>query len=167
MDVDELVEPRNWFGCCCNDMFFFFGNEVVGRDAGRKLIIDCSLGAPGRWGCCLWTLLLGGAGGTKLSGCETPQFSPLRLRDAPPEKMKPVSTQALRALRRGQLQFATPSSSGWTCMSCHRPRRIVQCRWGSTSSADATKAKPYYITTPIFYVNAGNTYTTTHTLYLC
>lgn len=67
--------------------------------------------------------------------------------------MRPLSSQAFKGARRGRLRFSTPSK--WICGSC-QPRRIAQARWSScNSSVTGTPEKPYYITTPIFYVNAG------------
>ena len=49
---------------------------------------------------------------------------------------------------------------GWICSSCRaslplRPRRKFASNARTASTETTTKEKPYYITTPIFYVNAG------------
>ena len=45
-------------------------------------------------------------------------------------------------------------SRGWVCKECFPQSKI---RWQSSKQrASALDFKPYYITTPIFYVNAGN-----------
>jgi hypothetical protein len=68
-------------------------------------------------------------------------------------KMQPLPSRALRGVRRGHPRLL--ASSGWICGSC-QPRRIAQARWKSSDSSTTTStSKPYYVTTPIFYVNAG------------
>ena len=45
----------------------------------------------------------------------------------------------------------------WTCTSC-RLKRIKQVQWRTYVSVSPSKLeKPYYVTSPIFYVNAGMT----------
>jgi methionyl-tRNA synthetase len=50
------------------------------------------------------------------------------------------------------LKTQTPLGNGWICRSCRRNR---QSR-ATFSTSRSSQEKPYYITTPIFYVNAGN-----------
>ncbi|TGO27638.1 hypothetical protein BPAE_0039g00480 [Botrytis paeoniae] len=58
----------------------------------------------------------------------------------------------LNPLLRGSLQFRTRSilRAGWVCSSC-RARPIPKASY----SVDTKSKKPYYVTTPIFYVNAA------------
>ncbi|KAF7911232.1 uncharacterized protein EAF01_002739 [Botrytis porri] len=58
----------------------------------------------------------------------------------------------LNPLMRGSLQSRTRSilRAGWVCSSC-RARPIPKARY----SVDKKSKKPYYVTTPIFYVNAA------------
>ncbi|KAM0252796.1 hypothetical protein ACHAQJ_007584 [Trichoderma viride] len=61
--------------------------------------------------------------------------------------------RALSGLRQAQSRLAL--RSGWICPSCRTSPAAVQ-RWNSSqSSAGSSNEKPYYITTPIFYVNAA------------
>lgn len=55
---------------------------------------------------------------------------------------------AMRSLRWARLPRATP----WTCGSCQA--RSSRTRQFATQQSTPDQ-KPYYITTPIFYVNAG------------
>lgn len=71
----------------------------------------------------------------------------------------------------GKSVAAARLQSSWTCLSCrHRTQRTIplgriytQQRLYSSSSDGSTtttttqglRDKPYYVTTPIFYVNAG------------
>lgn len=65
----------------------------------------------------------------------------------------PFRSRALPGLRQAQSRLAL--RSGWICSSCRTTPAAVQ-RWSSSqSSAGSSSEKPYYITTPIFYVNAG------------
>lgn len=66
--------------------------------------------------------------------------------------MGPFGVRALCGMRPPRPRLAT--RLGWVCPSC-QPRRGRQWRWNSSESLPAKKGKPYYITTPIFYVNAG------------
>ncbi|KAK5123895.1 hypothetical protein LTR85_002091 [Meristemomyces frigidus] len=70
----------------------------------------------------------------------------------------------MRARVSAPLQALTPLQSliarrwrpQWICQSCqHRSQRQWQRRSLATSSTQAKGEKPYYITTPIFYVNAA------------
>ncbi|KAJ4141935.1 methionyl-tRNA synthetase [Fusarium falciforme] len=65
--------------------------------------------------------------------------------------MRAFRLQSLRGLRQVQSRF--PRQSSWVCPGC----RVYQSqhRWSSDNSSDKSKEKPYYITTPIFYVNAA------------
>ena len=42
---------------------------------------------------------------------------------------------------------------GWVCQECFLQRNI-RC-WSSARTKPTLKEKPYYVTSPIFYVNAG------------
>ncbi|KAL7893779.1 tRNA synthetases class I (M) domain-containing protein [Trichoderma sp. TUCIM 5745] len=65
----------------------------------------------------------------------------------------PFRSRALPGLRQAQSRLAL--RSGWICSSCRTSPSAVQ-RWSSSqSSAGSSSEKPYYITTPIFYVNAA------------
>ncbi|KAM0433960.1 hypothetical protein ACHAPT_003904 [Fusarium lateritium] len=68
--------------------------------------------------------------------------------------MRAFRLQSLRGLRQAQSRFSRQSS--WVCPGC-RVSQASQHRWSSDSSSlvDKSKEKPYYITTPIFYVNAA------------
>ncbi|KAL6807394.1 tRNA synthetases class I (M) domain-containing protein [Trichoderma sp. SZMC 28013] len=67
--------------------------------------------------------------------------------------MLSLRPRAISGLRRAQPRLA--SSSGWICSGCRTNFAAVQ-RWNSSqSSAGSSSEKPYYITTPIFYVNAA------------
>lgn len=46
---------------------------------------------------------------------------------------------------------------GWICSGCNAQRIVASRRWASSngSSDSLPNSKPYYLTTPIFYVNAG------------
>src|ERR1700730_9314092 len=59
----------------------------------------------------------------------------------------PALRGALRPSLKGQL------GNGWVCQSC----RANSQPWATFSSSRRSLEKPYYITTPIFYVNAGET----------
>ncbi|KAG6041146.1 hypothetical protein E4U41_005870 [Claviceps citrina] len=62
----------------------------------------------------------------------------------------PLSSQALRGLRLTRLTISCRSK--WVPSIC----RLGNVRWiSSDGSAMSSKDKPYYITTPIFYVNAA------------
>ncbi|KAG6007231.1 hypothetical protein E4U21_006250 [Claviceps maximensis] len=63
--------------------------------------------------------------------------------------MRPSSSQALAGLRRGRLSISYRPK--WVCSSC----RSGGIRWSSSDRPAASSEKPYYITTPIFYVNAA------------
>jgi methionyl-tRNA synthetase len=60
----------------------------------------------------------------------------------------PALRGALRPRAKGQL------GNGWVCHSC----RANSQPWATFSSSRRFLEKPYYITTPIFYVNAGETF---------
>ncbi|KAI5461637.1 tRNA synthetase class I [Mariannaea sp. PMI_226] len=61
--------------------------------------------------------------------------------------------QALRGLR--QTQSRLSQRAAWVCRGC-QSYRAAGTRWSSSSSSPTPAAeKPYYITTPIFYVNAA------------
>ncbi|KAG5983246.1 hypothetical protein E4U55_000470 [Claviceps digitariae] len=64
--------------------------------------------------------------------------------------MRPPSSQALAGLRRARLSIS--SRPKWVCSSC----RVGNFRWSSSNGSVASSEKPYYITTPIFYVNAAD-----------
>ncbi|KAL6834993.1 tRNA synthetases class I (M) domain-containing protein [Trichoderma camerunense] len=67
--------------------------------------------------------------------------------------MLSLRPRAISGLRRAQPRLASPS--GWICSGCRTNLAAVQ-RWNSSqSSAGPSSEKPYYITTPIFYVNAA------------
>ncbi|KKP01386.1 hypothetical protein THAR02_06501 [Trichoderma harzianum] len=67
--------------------------------------------------------------------------------------MLSLRPRAISGLRRAQPRLASPS--GWICSGCRTNFTAVQ-RWNSSqSSAGSSSEKPYYITTPIFYVNAA------------
>ncbi|UKZ46168.1 hypothetical protein TrVGV298_000367 [Trichoderma virens] len=67
--------------------------------------------------------------------------------------MLSLRPRAISGLRRAQPRLG--SSSGWICSGCRTSFAAVQ-RWNSSqSSAGSSGEKPYYITTPIFYVNAA------------
>ncbi|POR38103.1 Putative methionine--tRNA ligase, mitochondrial [Tolypocladium paradoxum] len=66
--------------------------------------------------------------------------------------MKPFGMHALWGLRCTKSRLA--SRSCWVCPSC-QPRHVRQCRWSSSDGSPKSTDKPYYITTPIFYVNAA------------
>ncbi|KAF4977678.1 hypothetical protein FZEAL_5818, partial [Fusarium zealandicum] len=70
--------------------------------------------------------------------------------------MRAFRLQSLRGLRQAQSRF--PQQYSWGCSGC-RVYTAPKCRWSSSDSsstpADKTKEKPYYVTTPIFYVNAA------------
>lgn len=54
-------------------------------------------------------------------------------------------------------QFLAYRRPSWKCASCRnaRPAAIVQPRRFATAASPPESKKPYYVTTPIFYVNAG------------
>lgn len=55
-------------------------------------------------------------------------------------------------------QSALSRSKGWTCSSCRGHYAVASRRFATQPSPPATTTtpgKPYYVTTPIFYVNAG------------
>ena len=56
-------------------------------------------------------------------------------------------------------QFLSHKRPSWTCASCKnvRPTSILRPRSFATAPKDVSK-KSYYVTTPIFYVNAGMLY---------
>ncbi|KAJ3512251.1 hypothetical protein NM208_g15348 [Fusarium decemcellulare] len=70
--------------------------------------------------------------------------------------MRAFRLQSLRGLR--QVQSRLPRQSSWSCPG-FRVYQAQSCRWNSSDSsstlADQAKEKPYYVTTPIFYVNAA------------
>ncbi|GAB0138561.1 hypothetical protein EsDP_00006791, partial [Epichloe bromicola] len=67
--------------------------------------------------------------------------------------MRPVSSRALFGLGRGRLN--TSCRPQWVCSGC-RLRNVPRSRWSSSGRPAASSTeKPYYITTPIFYVNAA------------
>ncbi|KAL6830995.1 tRNA synthetases class I (M) domain-containing protein [Trichoderma sp. SZMC 28015] len=67
--------------------------------------------------------------------------------------MLSLRPRAISGLRRAQPRLYSPS--GWICSGCRTNFAAVQ-RWNSSqSSAGPSNEKPYYITTPIFYVNAA------------
>lgn len=63
-----------------------------------------------------------------------------------------VQMYGLNPLLRGSLQSKTRSilRAGWVCSSC-RARPIPKASY----SVETKSKKPFYVTTPIFYVNAG------------
>ncbi|KAG6000250.1 hypothetical protein E4U43_001651, partial [Claviceps pusilla] len=63
--------------------------------------------------------------------------------------MRSPSLQALSGLRRARLNILYRSK--WVCSSC----RMGSIRWSSSGRSTPSSGKPYYITTPIFYVNAA------------
>ncbi|KAF5012975.1 hypothetical protein FDECE_982 [Fusarium decemcellulare] len=70
--------------------------------------------------------------------------------------MRAFRLQSLRGLR--QVQSRLPRQSSWSCPG-FRVYQVQTCRCNSSDSssalADQAKEKPYYVTTPIFYVNAA------------
>ncbi|KAF7552022.1 hypothetical protein G7046_g7554 [Stylonectria norvegica] len=71
--------------------------------------------------------------------------------------MSSFRLQSLRGLRQAQSKFIRPYA--WACTTGH-VYRAPRCRWSSSNSSSSPDAsssteKPYYITTPIFYVNAA------------
>lgn len=63
--------------------------------------------------------------------------------------MRLARLQPLRGVQGKPLQrLSTPA---WICPSC-QPSGPLSRRWNSSAQ---TKEKPFYVTTPIFYVNAG------------
>ncbi|PWY86114.1 hypothetical protein BO70DRAFT_221233 [Aspergillus heteromorphus CBS 117.55] len=55
-------------------------------------------------------------------------------------------------------QFLASSRASWRCAPCRtttRPATTIRPRRFATAAADSTSKKPYYVTTPIFYVNAA------------
>lgn len=69
----------------------------------------------------------------------------------PPDPRSMASTRTpFRALSRAS-QFLG-SRRPWTCASCKNGRTTPRC--GFATAPEQTQ-KPYYVTTPIFYVNAG------------
>lgn len=60
-----------------------------------------------------------------------------------------IANSTSRILRRSLSRF--PSSSPWVCASCQS--RSTRNRFASTAAIP--NEKPYYVTTPIFYVNAA------------
>ncbi|EQL02333.1 methionyl-tRNA synthetase [Ophiocordyceps sinensis CO18] len=63
--------------------------------------------------------------------------------------MRSLKPHALRAIPRPSLRLAARPK--WACPDC-RPHTV---RWSSSDSSPNATEKPYYITTPIFYVNAS------------
>ncbi|KAM5504658.1 methionyl-tRNA synthetase [Microsporum canis] len=51
------------------------------------------------------------------------------------------------------LKFRNPKACPWICSPCRRTAALN--RGYATEAASGTKSKPYYVTTPIFYVNAA------------
>ncbi|KAH6987927.1 tRNA synthetases class I (M)-domain-containing protein [Ilyonectria sp. MPI-CAGE-AT-0026] len=66
--------------------------------------------------------------------------------------MRSLSLQSLRGLRR--VQSRLPRQTSWVCPGC-QSHRVAATRWSSSNSSTPTTDKPYYITSPIFYVNAA------------
>ncbi|KAK5993862.1 Methionyl-tRNA synthetase [Cladobotryum mycophilum] len=61
--------------------------------------------------------------------------------------------RTLRGLRPGQSRLGP--NPGWICSSC-QTKPVLARRWNSSQSSEGTsKEKPFYVTTPIFYVNAA------------
>lgn len=63
--------------------------------------------------------------------------------------MRLARLQPLRGVSLKPLQRL--SRLAWICPSC-RPNGPLSRRWNSSAQP---KEKPFYVTTPIFYVNAG------------
>ncbi|KAM5363098.1 hypothetical protein ACJZ2D_012200 [Fusarium nematophilum] len=64
--------------------------------------------------------------------------------------MRAFRFHSLRGLRQTQSRL----SISWIGPGC-RVYRAPTCRWSSSDSSSPDKEKPFYITTPIFYVNAA------------
>ena len=60
-----------------------------------------------------------------------------------------MKLQLVNALAAKPLQ----QTRGWVCQECFLERNIR--RWSSARTKPTLKEKPYYVTSPIFYVNAG------------
>jgi methionyl-tRNA synthetase len=65
--------------------------------------------------------------------------------------MEFVKAAPARRLLRWQSALTRPR--GWVCHSCRGNFAVASRRF--SSQAPSTSDKPYYVTTPIFYVNAG------------
>ncbi|PGH18188.1 methionine-tRNA ligase [Polytolypa hystricis UAMH7299] len=61
----------------------------------------------------------------------------------------------LSALLRASNPLRRPISRSWTCLPCRHANYRFQQRRGITTSTPGDHKKPYYVTTPIFYVNAA------------
>ncbi|KAL7811756.1 tRNA synthetases class I (M) domain-containing protein [Trichoderma aethiopicum] len=66
--------------------------------------------------------------------------------------MLSLRPRALSGLRQAQPRLASPP--GWICPGCRTGFAAVR-RWNSSQRPAGSGEKPYYITTPIFYVNAA------------
>ncbi|KAM0328508.1 hypothetical protein ACHAQA_004915 [Verticillium albo-atrum] len=69
--------------------------------------------------------------------------------------MRPLRLAAARSLHsRRPIPTTRP---GWVCPSCHHGQtlRASSTSSSSTTSSDTTNSKPFYVTSPIFYVNAS------------
>ncbi|EGR49338.1 uncharacterized protein TRIREDRAFT_124319 [Trichoderma reesei QM6a] len=66
--------------------------------------------------------------------------------------MLSLRPRALAGLRRAQSRLDSPP--GWICPGCRTGFAAVR-RWNSSQKPAGSGEKPYYITTPIFYVNAA------------
>lgn len=56
-------------------------------------------------------------------------------------------------------QFLAYSRPSWRCVprTTARPVTTIRPRQFATAASESASKKPYYVTTPIFYVNAGMT----------
>ncbi|KJZ74989.1 hypothetical protein HIM_05475 [Hirsutella minnesotensis 3608] len=66
--------------------------------------------------------------------------------------LKPLASLGLRGLQRSGSRVS--SRINWTCASC-RAHAVVASRYYSSFGSSSEVEKPYYVTTPIFYVNAS------------
>jgi hypothetical protein len=79
-------------------------------------------------------------------------------------RTEPTATMEVVALRTAMRGSGTPrrlasvSRASWTCPSCRLQSSFTHRRWNSDAATTegSRNNKPYYLTTPIFYVNAGS-----------
>ncbi|KAB5531197.1 tRNA synthetases class I (M)-domain-containing protein [Coniochaeta sp. 2T2.1] len=70
--------------------------------------------------------------------------------------MEVLAAATARRLSRIRPRSLVAPRTGWVCAGCSVRRDVASRRWQTSSSAPPSQpSKPYYITTPIFYVNAA------------
>lgn len=105
----------------------------------RRLLREAQLSPCGSWHC-----------SDNITRVQSRNPSSRQLHQLEPRPAMPsIASPLLRVVVRASLRSAaTPLA--WTCPRCRTPT----ARWNSSDSSPRAVAKPYYVTTPIFYVNA-------------